>query len=315
MSAKVLSYVLENSKLSGSARLLMAVLADMSNNDGECWPGKASIARRVNVSTRQIIRLTQECERQGELRVLPPAELGGQNHYLIIGIAPDVRVRRARKPRKKLERIRREDVSSDTGVTTDTSVTPLVTPVSPKLSTELSTLKDDAAKTAAVEKPKRAASKRKAKPSTYTPPKPYAETSGLSDTELEAQAAALSKVNPAHKPNTKEAIRRALLDAFGYDPERITKPLEGELGSAVKTLHDAHFTADDIPRIHRYCVAKNWTGGFGFSAVAKHAPAWAAFARLNTPKADTPLSPEPERVLEDRSELLDMIRSRNAKAS
>lgn len=303
MSAKVVNHVLETSKLTGSARLLMVVLADMSNNDGECWPGKSSLARRVNVSTRQIVRLVQECERKGELRVI--SEPGVQNRYLIIGIAQDIRVRRARKTREKLERIQRVDVRGDTGVTGDTDVQKGVTPVSPKLSTEPSTVKERAAKTATDEKPKRG--KRQ---SAYTPPKSYAETSGLSHEELQAQSDALIGLDPAAHPTTKEALRRAIITAREYDPLRLTPAIDGLIKTAAKQLHDIDFSADDIPVLHRYIVSKEFSH-FSEMAYAKYAPEWLALQQKHKPAPVIPFEPEPEITESERAERLAIIRSRH----
>jgi hypothetical protein len=127
MSAKVVSFIFENSKTVGSARVLMLAIADMANNDGECWPGRANLARRVNVSVRQITRLIQECERSGELSVISERRADNEyenNRYLIHGVAADQRITKARKPKPKAER-KDTRVTSDTDDTTgsDTGVT------------------------------------------------------------------------------------------------------------------------------------------------------------------------------------------------
>jgi hypothetical protein len=127
MSAKVVSFIFENSKTVGSARVLMLAIADMANNDGECWPGRANLARRVNVSVRQITRLIQECERSGELSVISERRANNEyenNRYLINGVAADQRIQKARQAKAKAER-KDTRVTSDTDDTTgsDTRVT------------------------------------------------------------------------------------------------------------------------------------------------------------------------------------------------
>jgi hypothetical protein len=127
MSAKVVSFIFEHSKTVGSARVLMLAIADMANNDGECWPGRANLARRVNVSVRQITRLIQECERTGELSVISERRPNNEfenNRYLIHGVAADQRITKARQPKPKAER-KDTRVTSDTDDTTgsDTDVT------------------------------------------------------------------------------------------------------------------------------------------------------------------------------------------------
>ena len=275
MSAKVVNFVLENSKMTGSARLLLVVLADMSNNDGECWPGKSSLARRVNVSTRQIIRLVQECERKGELRVLPPDTLGGQNHYLIIGIAPDARVRRARTISEKKPRIRRVDVSTDTGVSSDTRVTPLVTPVSPKPSTQPNTLKRVApAKAAAPPVPE------------LTPEQLFdLAANGYQSRPVSNDVAKVLVDKPTRKRNPKpvdpdnEAIV-AIIDAWlkasrAIDPAAYAKPINRD---CARQMHREGYTADDVAAyVPIKAQEPYWYGKtVPFTAIAKDIGAWKA---------------------------------------
>ncbi len=268
MSAKVVNFVLENSKMTGSARLLLVVLADMSNNDGECWPGKSSLARRVNVSTRQIIRLVQECERKGELRVLPPDTLGGQNHYLIIGIAPDARVRRARTISEKKPRIRRVDVSSDTGVSSDTRVTPLVTPVSPKPSTQPNTLKRVApAKADAAPLPE------------LTPEQLFDLAANGYQSRPVSNDVAKALVMPMNSKPDKPARAfphfDAIVEAFGVDPATLTKTEKGGIGKVANELKAAGYTPEDILAIHAYCVRQKFES-FTWHALTAHASKWRA---------------------------------------
>lgn len=114
MSNKAINYIFENSKTVGSARVLMLAIADMANDDGECWPGKAKLHSKVNVSVRMITRLIQECERLGELAVIQ-GEQNQTNRYLVIGVAAEKRVEKARPAREKKPRAKR--VTSDTSVT------------------------------------------------------------------------------------------------------------------------------------------------------------------------------------------------------
>jgi hypothetical protein len=74
MSITAIKWVFDHSETVGSARVLMLVIADMSNDDGECCPSKAQLADKVGVSSRQIVRLIQECERLGELGVIPQVD-------------------------------------------------------------------------------------------------------------------------------------------------------------------------------------------------------------------------------------------------
>jgi hypothetical protein len=89
MSNKVINYVLENSETKSSCRLLMVVIADMSNDDGECDPGTARLAQKVNCIERNVQKLVDRCESMGELAVI---ENGGRktisgwtNKYVVLG--------------------------------------------------------------------------------------------------------------------------------------------------------------------------------------------------------------------------------------
>ena len=70
MSNAALNYVFENSKTVGSARVLMLAIADRVNDKtNSAFPSRADLAKRVNVSLKQITELVYECERMGELWV------------------------------------------------------------------------------------------------------------------------------------------------------------------------------------------------------------------------------------------------------
>jgi hypothetical protein len=138
MSNKALDYVFTHSKTKGSARVLMLAIADMANDDGECWPGKARLEKKVNVTLRNVIKLIQECERLGELAVTERPDT--TNRYAIIGMAKSESVKKARAPRAKWVAPVKEDtsVTGDTSVENDTTTsvthdsTPVVSPVTPK---------------------------------------------------------------------------------------------------------------------------------------------------------------------------------------
>lgn len=108
MSNKALSYVFEHSQTKGSARVLMLAIADMANDDGECFPGRTRLAEKVNISERQLTTLVQTCEALGELRVFQrshTAEDRRTNQYFIVGLydqkhAPKFRKAKPSKPAK-----------------------------------------------------------------------------------------------------------------------------------------------------------------------------------------------------------------------
>lgn len=127
MSITAMKWVFEHSQTRGSARVLMLALADMANDDGECYPGKANLARKVNVTPQQITRLIQECERLGELKVIPRKGARGSTHnttnlYQLTAVCKQVSDS-ARAARPKRERKPAAPLVSD-----DTLVSPAILP-------------------------------------------------------------------------------------------------------------------------------------------------------------------------------------------
>lgn len=113
MSNKALNYVWENSKQTGSARVLMLAIADMSNDDGECYPGNARLAEKVLCSERNLQKLVDKCETDGELMVVEhggtKTKNGWTNRYIIVGMSKKTPLEvNARTPRPS------RDVKSDT---------------------------------------------------------------------------------------------------------------------------------------------------------------------------------------------------------
>lgn len=113
MSNAALNYVFENSKTVGSARVLMLAIADRVNDKtNSAFPSRADLAKRVNVSLKQITELVYECERMGELWV--QYQRGKGSTFYIAGMVE--KPKNVRKPRAKEERKRPK--SSEAGVTT-----------------------------------------------------------------------------------------------------------------------------------------------------------------------------------------------------
>lgn len=67
MSIKAMTRVWDNSKLKGSALLLLVALADNADDDGICWPGINFLAGKIRMSARQVKRLLDMAERRGEI--------------------------------------------------------------------------------------------------------------------------------------------------------------------------------------------------------------------------------------------------------
>lgn len=70
MSIKVMSAVWENSKAAGTDLLVLLSLADMANDEGECWPSVRTIARKCRIDERTTQRRIRSLENLGEVMVI-----------------------------------------------------------------------------------------------------------------------------------------------------------------------------------------------------------------------------------------------------
>lgn len=83
VSIKIMDWVFEKSKSQGLERLILLVIADHCNSDGEhAFPRISVIARRANVSERTVTRKIQELVAKGELSVVK--RQGTSNLYKIV---------------------------------------------------------------------------------------------------------------------------------------------------------------------------------------------------------------------------------------
>ena len=69
MSVKCSSWVWEHSRATGTARLVLLALADTAHDDGRCWPGVESVARKCRVSASTVKRAVTTLVEIGELAV------------------------------------------------------------------------------------------------------------------------------------------------------------------------------------------------------------------------------------------------------
>lgn len=83
MSIKIMDWVFDNSKSQGLERLILLVLADHCNHDGEdAFPRISVIARRANVSERTVKRKLNDLVALGELEIVK--RNGTSNLYKIL---------------------------------------------------------------------------------------------------------------------------------------------------------------------------------------------------------------------------------------
>lgn len=68
MSLRAIEWAFTKSQSTGSARLVLLVLADHADQDGFCWPGWARIAHRTKCGRTTIARALNELEQSGEIQ-------------------------------------------------------------------------------------------------------------------------------------------------------------------------------------------------------------------------------------------------------
>jgi hypothetical protein len=84
MSVRCISLVLEKSIHSGTELLMLVVLADYSDDDGNSYPGVASLARKCRMGSRNANYILKALQDSGELRVLKNEGPKGTNRYRIM---------------------------------------------------------------------------------------------------------------------------------------------------------------------------------------------------------------------------------------
>lgn len=92
MSVRCISQVLEKSAHSGTCLLMLVVLADYSDDEGNSYPSVASLARKCRMKPRNAIYILKSIQESGELRILKNEGPKGCNRYRIIlanlGVTP-----------------------------------------------------------------------------------------------------------------------------------------------------------------------------------------------------------------------------------
>lgn len=161
MASKVLSWYWEHSDKKGTELLLLLGLADVSNEDGYCYPGVPRLAKKARCTKRHAQRLLAKFEGEGIIGVVERGGIktksGSTNLYYLLEYRSKVlgddtipKLVRDRKPAEDKRIHPGSNQSDDTGVTPsdDTGVTTQnsegvtresphgVTRESPKLTTE-----------------------------------------------------------------------------------------------------------------------------------------------------------------------------------
>jgi hypothetical protein len=83
VSIRIMTAVWDRSKQTGGNLLLLLALADSADDNGECWPGVETLARKARMTPRHVRRVLAQLEEHGEVSRLPNAGMKGTNRYLI----------------------------------------------------------------------------------------------------------------------------------------------------------------------------------------------------------------------------------------
>ena len=82
----------EHSRAKGSALLVLIAIADMANDEGDCWPGRTSLAKKCRMGVRNLQAKTVELDQMGELEIIlndgKQTAKGKTNRYRILGVQP-----------------------------------------------------------------------------------------------------------------------------------------------------------------------------------------------------------------------------------
>lgn len=84
MSVRVISQVFDRSIHSGTDLLMLVVLADYSDDEGNSYPAVASLARKCRMKPRNANYILKALQESGELRVLKNEGPRGTNRYRIM---------------------------------------------------------------------------------------------------------------------------------------------------------------------------------------------------------------------------------------
>jgi hypothetical protein len=83
MSIQAVSWVLEESRSRGYARLVLLSLANYANDDDECWPSMRTIARNAGISLGAVPPQIQELVDLGEVEIVKKGSHRRSSRYRI----------------------------------------------------------------------------------------------------------------------------------------------------------------------------------------------------------------------------------------
>ena len=83
MSVKIMSRIWENGPDQQGELLVLLALSDWANDEGDCWPSMAVIARKTRIEERSARRIIRRLEEAGWLSVVVNGGRQGCNQYRI----------------------------------------------------------------------------------------------------------------------------------------------------------------------------------------------------------------------------------------
>jgi hypothetical protein len=139
MSIEAMRYVWKHSAQKGSALVVMLAIADMADDNGDCWPGVPYLAEKCRLKDRGLQKILTKLQEVGELQILPfegkKTSTGWTNRYRITGVSASTPLNESGVPQDTPEVSPRTPLEQE-GVNTRTP--PEVSPRTPDPSLETS---------------------------------------------------------------------------------------------------------------------------------------------------------------------------------
>jgi len=252
MSVKAMTWVWEHSQHKGSALLVLLAIADMANDDGDCWPGVGRLAQKCRMKERNLQLILRALETSGELQTFlndgTQTATGKTNRYhlpVVEGVQSSVKGVIQITP-LTVQRGDPECTPSEQGVIQnaplptargDQDCTPGVIQITPDPKVE---------------------------------PKVLGASSSFEDSSLPAlkiaDAGASAPATPPPKGTTSRKdgtptipaatinpMKDALVAAFGWAWETMTKAEKGQIQSAARELCLVKVGPERVPALYAYC--------------------------------------------------------------
>lgn len=99
MSVEYVARAIEEHRATGNDRLILIALADHADADGYCYPKQATLADRLGIGLRTVVRGVQRLEELGIIQVAKREDVRAGNAYLLYPDWPSARVTRAKVTR------------------------------------------------------------------------------------------------------------------------------------------------------------------------------------------------------------------------